>query len=154
MHCDGVFLSISEANKDMIGQHPEAIAVEMEGGAVFAAAHDFKTEWVVVKGIKDFANERQSSSEKWKQIACVMAASVVANILNYPVIFQDWPHFSAGTNELPPQAVRAYTAALKTSIIGQTEFQPKLLASRTISNLQTDQIFTNLLIQHGRKPLI
>ena len=32
VHCDGVFLSISEANKDMIGQHPEAIAVEMEGG--------------------------------------------------------------------------------------------------------------------------
>ena len=64
---------------------------------VFAAAHDFKTEWVVVKGIKDFANERQSSSEKWKQIACVMAASVVANILSDPVIFQDWPHYNAGT---------------------------------------------------------
>ena len=63
---------------------------------MFAAAHDFKTEWVVVKGIKDFANERQSSSEKWKQIACVMAASVVANILSDPVIFQDWPHYNAG----------------------------------------------------------
>ena len=63
---------------------------------VYAAAHDFKTEWVVIKGIKDFADETQSSSEKWKQIACVMAASVVANILNDPVIFQDWPHFNAG----------------------------------------------------------
>lgn len=63
---------------------------------VFAAAHDFKTEWVVVKGIKDFANERQSSSEEWEQIACVMAASVVANILSDVVIFQDWPHFNAG----------------------------------------------------------
>ena len=47
---------------------------------VYAAAHDFKTEWVVVKGIKDFADEMQSSSKKWKQIACVMAASVVAKI--------------------------------------------------------------------------
>ena len=27
---------------------------------VYAAAHDFKTEWVVVKGIKDFADETQS----------------------------------------------------------------------------------------------
>ena len=63
---------------------------------VYAAAHDFKTEWVVVKGIKDFADEMQSSSKKWKQIACVMAASVVANILNDPNIFQDWPHFNAG----------------------------------------------------------
>ena len=61
-----------------------------------AAAHDFKTEWVVVKGIKDFADETQSSSKKWKQIACVMAASVVANILNDSVIFQDWPYFNAG----------------------------------------------------------
>nr|XP_058957825.1 NLR family CARD domain-containing protein 3-like [Pocillopora verrucosa] len=95
VHCDGVVLSISEANRDMIRKHPEAIAVEMEGGGVYAAAHDFKTEWVVVKGIKDFADEMQSSSEKWKQIACVMAASVVANILNDPVIFQDWPHFNA-----------------------------------------------------------
>ena len=50
-------------------------------------------------------------------------------------------------------AVSAYTSALKTSIIGQTEFQPKLLASRTISNAKTDEIFTNLLIQHGRKAL-
>lgn len=64
---------------------------------VFAAAHDFKTEWLVVKGIKDFANERQSSNEEWEQIACVMAASVVANILSHPVIFKDWPHFNAGT---------------------------------------------------------
>ena len=51
-------------------------------------------------------------------------------------------------------AVSAYTSALKSSIIGQTEFQPKLLASRTISNAKTDEIFTNLLIQHGRKALI
>ena len=63
---------------------------------VYAAAYDFKTEWVVVKGIKDLADEMQSSSKKWKEIACVMAASVVANILNDPVIFQDWPYFNAG----------------------------------------------------------
>ena len=63
---------------------------------MYAAAHDFKTEWVVVKGIKDFVDETQSPSKKWKQIACVMAASVVANILNDPVIFQDWPYFNVG----------------------------------------------------------
>ena len=51
-------------------------------------------------------------------------------------------------------AVSAYTSALKSSIMCQTEFQPKLLASRTISNVKTDEIFTNLLMQHGRKALI
>ena len=34
VHCNGVVLSISEANRDMIRKHPEGIAVEMEGGGV------------------------------------------------------------------------------------------------------------------------
>ena len=50
-------------------------------------------------------------------------------------------------------AVSAYTSALKASIKSQTEFQPKLMASSTISKPRTDDIFTNLLIQHGRKAL-
>ncbi|XP_022798289.1 uncharacterized protein LOC111336443 [Stylophora pistillata] len=62
--------------------------------------------------------------------------------INLPRVGMDW--------EL---AIREYTTALKTSIMDQTEFQPKLLASHTISNAKTDEIFTNLLIQHGRKPL-
>ena len=32
VHCDGVVLSISEATRDVIEQHPEAIVIEMEGG--------------------------------------------------------------------------------------------------------------------------
>ena len=32
LHSDGVVLSVSGANRDIIEQHPEAIAVEMEGG--------------------------------------------------------------------------------------------------------------------------
>ena len=51
-------------------------------------------------------------------------------------------------------AVSAYTSALKSSIMYRTEFQPKLIASRTISNVKTDEIFTNLLMQDGRKALI
>ena len=47
----------------------------------------------------------------------------------------------------------AYTRALKTSVKSQTEFQPKLMASATISEVRTDDIFTNVLIQHGRKAL-
>ena len=31
LHSDGAVLSVSGANRDIIGQHPEAIAVEMEG---------------------------------------------------------------------------------------------------------------------------
>ncbi|KAL9965350.1 hypothetical protein ACROYT_G029139 [Oculina patagonica] len=51
------------------------------------------------------------------------------------------------------EAVNGYTSSLKASIKSQTEFQPKLMASPTISHPRTDDIFTNLLIQHGRKAL-
>ena len=64
---------------------------------VFAAAHNANIEWVVVKGIKDFVDETQSSSKKWKEVACVMAASVVAKILNDPVIFKDWRRSNRST---------------------------------------------------------
>ena len=46
-----------------------------------------------------------------------------------------------------------YSRAMKESIKRETEFQPKLLDLPTISNMKTDEIFTNLLIQHGRKPV-
>ena len=45
----------------------------------------------------------------------------------------------------------AYAEVLKASVKSQTEFQPKLMASATISNVRTDDIFTNVLVQHGRK---
>ena len=63
---------------------------------VFAAAHDLKTEWVVVKGIKDYVDGSQSSNDEWGTFASVMAASVVANILSDAVIFEDWPHYNTG----------------------------------------------------------
>lgn len=62
----------------------------------WTAAHDFNIEWLIVRGIKGFENSSHSSSVNWEKIACVMAASVVANTLNDPAIFQDWPHFHAG----------------------------------------------------------
>ena len=49
-------------------------------------------------------------------------------------------------------AVSAYTNAMKESIKKQTEFLTE--ASPTSSNkVRTDDIFTSLLIQHGRKPV-
>ena len=54
--------------------------------------------------------------------------------------------------QLLVSAVSAYTNALKESIKKQTEFLN--VASPTSSNkVRTDDIFTSLLIQHGRKPV-
>ncbi|XP_078380840.1 uncharacterized protein LOC144663688 [Oculina patagonica] len=159
VHCDGVVLSMQKDDsggwqyEEINQRYPEATAVEMEGRGLFAASHDLKTEWVVVKGIKDYADGSQSSNDQTGAFACVMAASVVAHILSDPVIFEEWPHYNPDANGSFMPAVSAYTKALKASIKSQTEFQPKLMASPTISNLRTDDIFTNILIQHGRKTL-
>ena len=60
---------------------------------VFAAAHDLKTEWVVVKGIKNYADSSQLTKDEWGIFASVMAASVVTNILSNPVVFKEWPNY-------------------------------------------------------------
>lgn len=66
---------------------------------VFAAAHDLQIEWVVVKGIKDYVYGSQSlTADNWGVFASVMAASVVANILNDAAVFQEWPHYQGETS--------------------------------------------------------
>ena len=58
---------------------------------IFAASHDMKSEWVVVKGMSHFADSR--THESWETFACVMAASLVSNILCDSCVFEQWPHF-------------------------------------------------------------
>ena len=60
---------------------------------VFAAAHDLKMEWVVIKGISDYADGSKSKTQAWRPFASVMAASVVANILKVPGLLKDWQHY-------------------------------------------------------------
>ncbi|XP_022794541.1 NACHT, LRR and PYD domains-containing protein 12-like [Stylophora pistillata] len=49
------------------------------------------------------------------------------------------------------KAVTEYSIALKESIRSQTEYLAQV--SPTLPNARTDHIFTNLLMQHGRKPV-
>ena len=42
---------------------------------------------------------------------------------------------------------------MKASIERQTELQPKVLDIPTVAKMKTDEIFTNLVMQHGRKPI-
>ncbi|XP_068673510.1 NLR family CARD domain-containing protein 3-like [Montipora foliosa] len=100
VHCDSDVLSqaVKCGCDDLQKQHPEAIAVETEGQGVFAAAYDEKVEWVVVKGVASFVNQTQQSRSEWMSFASTMAASVVANMLNDPVVFQEWPHCNQGTS--------------------------------------------------------
>ena len=50
-------------------------------------------EWVVIKGISDYADGSKSETKAWRPFASVMAASVVENILKVPGLLKDWLHY-------------------------------------------------------------
>lgn len=99
VHCDGVILSGPELvncewrREELLERYPKAIAIEMEGEGIFAAATDLKMEWVVIKGVSDYADGNKSKTEEWQPVASVMAASVVANMLKFPGVLKDWEHY-------------------------------------------------------------
>lgn len=65
---------------------------------VFAAAHNLKTEWVLIKGISGYADCPASLTEQWEGFASFMAASVMNNILSDPLVFEEWPHYQNSIN--------------------------------------------------------
>ena len=60
---------------------------------MFAAAFDCQIEWLIVKGIADYADGALLSSDSWSSCASVMAASLVVHILKEPFVFRSWPRY-------------------------------------------------------------
>ena len=62
---------------------------------VFTAAFDSGIEWLIVKGIADYADSSstQQNAKSWRRFAGVMAASLVMHILSNPTVFRSWPHY-------------------------------------------------------------
>ena len=50
-------------------------------------------EWVIIKGISHYADDREPETEEWRRFSSVMAASVVYHILKEPDVLKDWPHY-------------------------------------------------------------
>ena len=63
----------------------------MSVAGLFLAAHDLKVEWIVIKGVSDLADGRES--ESWREFASVMAASLTAHILSNAIVFENFPHY-------------------------------------------------------------
>ena len=59
----------------------------------YTAAFDLQVEWLVVKGIANYADGSVNTNENWSKFASANAASLVAKILNDAVVFQRWPHY-------------------------------------------------------------
>lgn len=49
-------------------------------------------EWAVIKGVADYADGTNSSTDEWKRFASFMAASVTANVLD-PIAFKSIPNY-------------------------------------------------------------
>jgi len=91
-------ISANRRRDELVQLYPQAMAVEMEGEGLCAAAFDHGIEWLVVKGIADFGGE--STNTPWQHFASVMAASVVFNLLRDAKVFSDWPHYIEITRDL------------------------------------------------------
>ena len=65
---------------------------------IFTAAFDSEIEWLLVKGIADFADGAHMTTESWCSCASVMAASLVKHILGNPAVFRSWPHFDGNVS--------------------------------------------------------
>ena len=61
---------------------------------VLTATYDTQLEWLIVKGIADFADGEQVNAGSWIAYASAMAASLVSHILSDPGVFRFWPHYS------------------------------------------------------------
>ncbi|XP_015766764.1 PREDICTED: uncharacterized protein LOC107345557 [Acropora digitifera] len=100
VHCDGDILSQSLREKcrcdNVCEQYPEAVAIETEGKAVYAAAYDANIEWVIVKGVASYVNQSQSATSEWMYFASTMAASMVGKMLHDPTVFREWPNYNQG----------------------------------------------------------
>ena len=62
---------------------------------LYAAAHDLDIEWIIVKGVSNYADERDLKKDSWQRFASVMAANLTAEILNDAEVFRSWPHYGS-----------------------------------------------------------
>ena len=60
---------------------------------LYAASHARDIEWIMIKGISEYADGSSVSSDAWRRFASVMAASLTVNMLSEPIVFQTWPHY-------------------------------------------------------------
>ena len=72
----------------------EAFLIVFHILGVFTAAFDTQLEWLIVKGIADFADGEQVNAGSWEACASAMAASLVSHTLSDPGVFRSWPHYS------------------------------------------------------------
>jgi hypothetical protein len=87
---------------------------------------DFGIEWAVIKAVSDFADGSKEKTKLWQPFASTMAASVVYNMFQWPVVLNGWRHYNAeGRYSVIPTPHVSIDQFLK-SIAGTTEGTVKI----------------------------
>lgn len=78
-----------EFKQHLLKHFPEAIGGEMEGAGIYAASfHESFDQWILVKGICDWAEKKESEDKKKNQrIAAEAAVSLCCNVMQNPNAF-------------------------------------------------------------------
>ena len=76
--------------KQMIKEHPEAIGGEMEGPGIYAACDGRVNDWILVKGICDWADgNKKKDKDKYQKMAIDSAVALSSLVFNKPLSFKD-----------------------------------------------------------------
>ena len=115
---------------------------------LFAAAHDLKIEWVIVKGISHFANGNNPAEKSWESYACIMAASLLSNMLKNSFVFEKWPHYEdlANKQEIPrfPDSLCIEGCRGQLKSLCETQSKVKIVRRDQICSVHSDKVYPQL----------
>ena len=63
---------------------------------LYKAAYKLGIEWIVIKGVSDFADGEKAKGDPWRPFSSLMAASLTAHILSDANVFKNWKHYDDG----------------------------------------------------------
>lgn len=85
-----VLIDNLDYRNDLLEQYPEAKGGEMEGSGIYGAANSKNIDWIIVKGICDFADGKKSNKKKENQsIAIKSAVSLAYKVFESRYAFKD-----------------------------------------------------------------
>jgi nucleoside phosphorylase len=91
-----------EYRNELIKKNPDSKGGEMEGAGVYAAC-DGKADWIVVKGICDFADGKKGTDKEIKQTTAINSAlSVCLEIFNSSSAFKELQVLPSDADQIEP----------------------------------------------------
>lgn len=100
---------------ELVKKHPHAKGGEMEGAGVFAAC-DGNVDWIIVKGICDYADGKKSVNKETNQETAIKSSiSLCKELFSTKTAFAELSYFPVESNKDLP-------SVLKTSIVNEILF--------------------------------